>query len=60
MPNHKLVDLEVERWMVDRPMSMLVQINGKRVWLAKSQCEFYEDEGIVTMPEWMAIEKELV
>ena len=57
---NKLVDLEVERWMVDRPMSMLVQINGKRVWLAKSQCEFYEDEGIVTMPEWMAIEKELV
>lgn len=56
----KLVDLEVERWLTETPKAWLLQIEGKRVWLAKSSCEFYEDDGIVTMPQWIAIEKELV
>lgn len=30
------------------------------VWLPKSQCEWDERESVMTMPEWLAIDKELV
>jgi hypothetical protein len=30
------------------------------VWLPKSQCQWDIDDKIMTMPEWLAIEKELV
>lgn len=30
------------------------------VWLPKSQCEWYEDEQTMTMPEWLAKDKELI
>lgn len=30
------------------------------VWLPKSQCEWYEDENRMAMPEWLAREKELI
>jgi hypothetical protein len=56
----RLVDLEVDRWITNTPKSWLVIIGGRRVFVPKSNCEFYEDEGYVTMPEWLAIEKELV
>lgn len=56
----RLVDLVVDRWLTNTPGSWLVIIAGKRVFCPKSQCEFNEDEGTITMPEWLAIEKELV
>jgi hypothetical protein len=32
----------------------------KEVWLPKSMCEWDEDSKEMTMPEWLAIERELV
>lgn len=37
----------------------LLLIEDEKVWLPKSQCEISED-GIIVVPEWMAIEEELV
>lgn len=59
----KLVDLEVElRHETDN--AILISDDGKRgIWLPKSQVEFEPVDGktgIVTLPEWLAIEKELV
>ncbi len=35
--------------------------DGKEtVWLPKSLCEWYEDEGTMSMPEWLALEKGLI
>jgi hypothetical protein len=35
--------------------------DGERtVWLPKSQCEWDADAKVMTMPEWVAVEKELV
>lgn len=56
----KVVDLEVDRWLTETPLAYLFVINGKRVWLPKSQIEFDEQDSIVTMPERMAIDRELV
>ena len=43
----------------ETPKAYLVDVgNDKPIWLPKSQVE-YED-GIITMPEWLALEKELI
>lgn len=33
---------------------------GEEAWVPKSVAEFYEDDGEVTMPRWMAEEKGLL
>lgn len=33
---------------------------ARTVWLPKSQCEWDEDEKVMTMPEWLAKEKGLL
>jgi hypothetical protein len=58
--SERLVDLRVDRWITNTPMAWLVIIDGKRTLCPFSQCEFNDDEGIMTMPEWLAIEKDLV
>lgn len=30
------------------------------VWLPKSQCQWDQDDKCMTMPDWLAIEKELM
>lgn len=32
----------------------------RTVWLPKSQCEWDADEKVMTLPEWLAEEKELI
>ena len=32
----------------------------RTVWLPKSQCQWDQPEQVMTMPEWLAIKKELV
>ncbi len=44
----------------DNYKAVLFAINGKEVWLARSLIEVDKDDKIVTMPEWLAIEKEIV
>jgi hypothetical protein len=49
--------------LVDRELSIRVDIDGFRVWLPKSVIEDWPDEGDtgeIIMPEWLAIEKGLV
>lgn len=53
-----LVDIDVvithrtdKAWLVD--------FGGKaKKWVPKAQCEYYE--GVLTLPEWLAIEKEMI
>lgn len=33
---------------------------SNRVWLPKSQCEWDSDEQIMTIPEWLCVEKGLI
>lgn len=44
---------------IDRRKSILLDDGVRSVWLPKSQIEV-NDDGTVTMPEWLPIEKELV
>jgi hypothetical protein len=33
---------------------------AKEVWLPKSQVEYYEEDGVFAVPEWLAHEKGLI
>lgn len=61
----KLVDLEVEL-VLERELSYRVRGDrGQTVWIPKSECEFElssgsQRHGILTLPTWLATEKELV
>ena len=61
-----LIDIEVEVHR-DEPIdkAVLVKIDGVKHWLPRSQIEIEykgqdERSAVVTMPEWLAIEKGLV
>lgn len=40
-------------------MAWLFNIDGKKHWLPKSQCNIDRGNNIVSVPEWLAIEKGL-
>ena len=56
--NHDLVDISGEvRAQTERAVQFY---DGTRsVWLPRSQIEI-NDDGTVTMPEWLAMDKELI
>lgn len=59
MPKRELCDIAGEvRFETENAYRFF---DGTRlVWLPKSQCEWDKDEKIMTMPEWLAKEKELI
>ena len=44
----------------DRYAAILFAIDGAEIWLPRSQIDVDEDNQTVTLPEWLAIERELV
>jgi hypothetical protein len=44
----------------ETPDAWLLDMGDEKVWFPKSQCELDEDEQIIDVPEWLAIEKGLV
>lgn len=60
MKNQHIVELEVDDWIAETDKAYLVVINGVKVWLPKSQCEFDENDAIMSMPESLAIDRELI
>lgn len=60
MSKPELVDLEVDILKYETPRAYLLIIDGKEVWLPKSQVAYSDDDKKITLPEWLAIEKELV
>jgi hypothetical protein len=55
----KLYDVKYEEMKHQTAKAWLLDIGGKDYWLAKSLCDLNEDDKIVTMPEWLAVEKGL-
>jgi RNase P/RNase MRP subunit p29 len=60
-----LIDIEV-RVLNETDRAYRVDFGGKEtVWVPKSQCEFeyregIEINGVLTLPEWLALEKGLI
>lgn len=51
-------DFDVEELVHETDAAWLLLIHGEEIWLPKSQCQ-YGDDGIVTVPEWLAKAKGL-
>lgn len=44
---------------IETPMAVMVKnLNGENIWLPKSEIEIYS--GVIEVPEWLAIKKELI
>jgi hypothetical protein len=58
----KLVDIAYDQIILDddKYKAVLFDFGGKEVWLPRSQIEINTDHREVTMPERLAIEKEIV
>lgn len=60
--NNPIIDLEgVIHHQTER--AVLFSIDGERdhaTWLPRSQIEIHDDDGVISLPERLAIEKELV
>ena len=54
----ELVDFDNPTFITQTDKAWLFDIEGQRVWIAKSQGQWDGTE--LTIPEWLAIEKELV
>lgn len=57
-----LADVEYDFVKLDDPAkkAILFRIDGKDVWLPRAHIEVDAEEKVVTMPEWLAIERDLV
>jgi hypothetical protein len=56
----KLTDIEYDKIVHETEKAYLISFGGKEVWLPKSMIEVDVDTMTVTMPERLAIEKEIV
>ena len=55
----KTVEIDHDGKEHETDKAILFRIQSEDVWIAKSLIE-YEDDDIVEIPEWLAIEKELI
>lgn len=57
-----LADVDFDLIKIDDPArrAILFSIDGADVWLPRSLIEVDEDDKVVTMPQWLAEERELV
>lgn len=61
MSDSKLVDIAGELVPPIETEKAWRFFDGTRtVWLPKSQCQWDEDDKVMTMPEWLAKDKELI
>ena len=59
MPKKELVDLAGEL-RGETEMAYRFHDGIRIVWLPKSQCQWDQDDKVMTMPTWLAEEKELI
>lgn len=55
-----LVDVSGEIRDDTRPLAYLFFDGTKTVWLPKQYCEWDPDSKTMAMPEWLALDKELI
>lgn len=56
----KILEFEDCHYEHETDHAWLLDIEGEKVWVPKSQCEYDESTGILEIPEWLALAKELI
>lgn len=52
-------DFGYDRIVKETDKAFLLSIDGDKVWIPKSQCEIDKDRKLITIPLWLAEEKEM-
>lgn len=63
MKNHDIIEISCQKKHETEKAILVVNLKNKDVWLPKSQIEIdSEAKGVIElqMPEWLAVEKELI
>lgn len=60
MPTEKIIDLEDVDLVHKTAGALRVRYDGTFAWVPRSQVEYDEVDRVLTLPEWLAIDKELV
>lgn len=62
MSRSNLADVDYDFIKIDDPQydSVLFVIDGKDVWLPRSQIEIDTDDNTIAMPQWLAEDEEIV
>lgn len=61
MADDEMVEVFVELLIRETPDAWLIlTAYDEEVWLPKSQVELDDDESVVRVPEWLALEKGLI
>ena len=55
-----MVEVKFDELIEERGASICILIEGKKLWLPKSQVDFRRWSSIVEVPEWLAREKGLI
>ena len=58
MGNNDAVEIDFDDIVHETSLAWLLDIDGDKIWLPKSQCEI--DGDVALVPEWLAIEKDLI
>lgn len=56
----ELIEIEFERKAQETEVAVLLVIEGRNVWLPKSQIDLRDWSSIVGIPQWLAEKKGLV
>lgn len=54
------LDINYDELVTETEAAWLLSIDGREVWLPKSQCRIYEKTKVIYVPEWLATERDLV
>ncbi len=58
--NHDIITLKLAVQHETDKAVMVQNLNDEKVWLPKSAIEIDEDDKEIQLPEWLAVDKELV
>jgi len=53
-------EIKIDRLEAKTNKAWCVSIKGKKHWFPRHLCELYVFENIIRVPEWLAIEKDIV
>lgn len=57
-PN-KVIDLSFDALTNETDKAWCLDIDGETYWFPKSQCELYESDKVIVVPDWLVKEKGL-
>jgi len=59
IPRDELLTIDYDALLHEGEMAWLIEIDGRQVWLPKSECELDEDDGTIEVPKWICDEEDL-